>query len=103
MVRQMCPCSTQEVRGGEEICLQLLEDPMLELENAQRRVCPLGKPVLEQVGRTCGSLKRRAHVGAALLAGLRTIWELTLKQPVPEGLHTLEVTHVATREKESCP
>jgi len=36
---------------------------------------PVGSPVLEQApARTCGPVKRGAHTGAGLLAGLVTPW-----------------------------
>jgi len=58
-----------------------------------RRLCPHGKPTLEQApGKTCGSVERGAHAGAGLLAGLVTPWGPVLEQSVPEGLHAVEET-----------
>lgn len=44
MVRQIVSI---EVHGGAEIHLQPMEDPMLEQVDAQRRLCPCGKPALK--------------------------------------------------------
>jgi len=50
---------------------------------------PVGGPALVQApARTCGPVERGPHAGAGLLAGL-----VTLKQPVPEGLHPVGRTH----------
>lgn len=38
----------------------------------------------------CGPMERKAHAGAALLAGLGSLRGPTLEQPVAEGLQPLE-------------
>ncbi|KAJ7407660.1 hypothetical protein BTVI_62499 [Pitangus sulphuratus] len=88
MVRQAVPLQPMEVQSGAEIHLQILEDPMPKQLDAQRNLCPHGKPALEQApGSICGPMERGAHTEAGLLAGLVTLWGATLEQPIPDGLY----------------
>ncbi|GAB0180407.1 tRNA:m(4)X modification enzyme TRM13 [Grus japonensis] len=65
MVRQAVPMQPKEVHGGADIHLQPVEDTTPEQMDAQRRLCPCGKPALEQApGKTCGPMERRAQAGA---------------------------------------
>jgi len=48
-------------------------------------------------------MQRGAHAGAGLLAGLVTPWGPTLEQPIPEGLHPVEGTHIGTVHEELQP
>ncbi|PKU40823.1 hypothetical protein llap_8879 [Limosa lapponica baueri] len=67
---------TIKVNSGADVHLQPLEDTMLEQVDAQRRLWPCVKLMLEQApGRTCGPVERGTHAGADLLAGLVTPWK----------------------------
>jgi len=46
---------------------------------------------------------RRAHARAGLLAGLVTSRGTQMEQPVPEGFHPVEVTHVGAIHDELQP
>jgi len=75
MARQAVSVQPMEVHSGANIHLQPVEDPTPEQADAQRRLGPLGEPMLNQApGRTCGPVQRGAHAGAGLLAGLVNPW-----------------------------
>ncbi|OPJ85308.1 hypothetical protein AV530_011749 [Patagioenas fasciata monilis] len=62
-------------RGGADVHLQPKEDSTPQQGDAWRRLCPCGKPALEQApGRICGPMKRGAHTEACFLTGLVTPW-----------------------------
>jgi len=48
-------------------------------------------------------MERGAHARAGLLARLVTLWEPTLEQPIPEGLHPLGRTHTGAGREELKP
>lgn len=73
--------------------LQLMEDSMPEQMDVPKGVCyPLGSPHRSRI--LAGPVERGAYAGADLLAGLVTLWGLTLEHSVPEALHTVERTRV---------
>ncbi|KAJ7396462.1 protein pxr1-like [Pitangus sulphuratus] len=75
MVRQAVPLQPMEVHRGAEIHLQPVEDSMPEQGDAQTRLWPCGKPMLEPaLGRICGPMESEAHTGAGLLEEFVTLW-----------------------------
>lgn len=70
MVEQIYPCSQWTSMGEQRFTCSPLEQG-----DAQRRLCPCGKPELDQVpGKTHGLLEIGAHAEANLLSGLVTLW-----------------------------
>ncbi|KAJ7397330.1 hypothetical protein BTVI_136560 [Pitangus sulphuratus] len=81
-----------EVHGGAEIHLQLVKDPTLEQVDAQTRLWPCGKPMLEQAPvRTCVSKEREAHTGTGLLGPQSGAGE-EYEEPFPEEDGVSEIT-----------
>lgn len=85
MVRQAVPLQPKVVQCGTEIRLQL------HALDAQRRLGPPGKTMLEQVPcRTCRPMQSEVHTKKGLLAGLMSHGGSTPEQLVPEELHPEE-------------
>ncbi|GAB0184754.1 hypothetical protein GRJ2_000940700 [Grus japonensis] len=74
MVRQAVPLQPVEDDGGADIHLQPMVDPVLEQVDAPKEVCdPVGNPRRSRL--LARPVKRGAHTGAGLLAGLMTLWQ----------------------------
>lgn len=72
MVKQVVPLHSMEIHSGTEINLQPMEGLTLQQLDAQMRVCPHGKLMLQLLAGPADPWKEKPTLEQVLVAGLVT-------------------------------